>query len=135
MKIAAAISRYLLGLMFTVFGLNGFLHFLPQQMPPSPLAQQFIIAASASHYLAIVFVVQAIAGALLLAGRFVPLALAMLAPVLVNILDFHITMNPEGIAPGLLATLLWAVVFYRYRAHFTGIFKTRGNGEPVQRPA
>ena len=123
MKIAAAISRYLLGAMFTLFGLNGFLHFLPQQLPPSPLAQQFITAAFASHYMTVVFAVQLVAGVLLLAGRFVPLALAMLAPVLVNILDFHITMNPEGIGPGLVATLLWFVLFFRYRSNFAEVFK------------
>ena len=123
MKIAAAISRFLLGAMFTLFGLNGFLHFLPQQLPPSPLAQQFIMAAFASHYLAVVFAVQLAAGVLLLAGRFVPLALALLAPVLVNILDFHLTMNPQGIGPGLFATLLWLILFFRYRSNFTDVFK------------
>ena len=123
MKIATTVSRYLLGATFTLFGLNGFLHFLPQQLPPSPLAQQFIMAAFASHYMAVVFAVQLVAGVLLLAGRFVPLALAMLAPVLVNILDFHITMNPQGIGPGLFATLLWLVVFFRYRSNFAEVFK------------
>jgi uncharacterized membrane protein YphA (DoxX/SURF4 family) len=135
MKIAATVSRYLLGVMFTVFGLNGFLHFLPQQLPPSPLAQQFIIAAFTSHYMAVVFLVQLVAGVLLLAGLFVPLALAMLAPVLVNILDFHLTMDPEGIGPGLVATLLWLVLFFRHRASFMGILKLRGAEEPASRRA
>ncbi|MGA8160341.1 MAG: hypothetical protein WCB76_06015, partial [Acidobacteriaceae bacterium] len=118
MKIATTASRYLLGLLFTVFGLNGFLHFIHQPPPANPIAIQFFVAVSASHYMAVVFLVQIIGGVLLLAGRFVPLALAILAPVLVNILDYHITMDPSGIGPGLFATLLWVVLFLRYRSSF-----------------
>ncbi len=125
MRIAAMICRYLLGLMFTVFGLNGFFHFLPQPPATNPLAQQFMTAAFASHYLGVVFLVQIIGGVLLLAGRFVPLALTILAPVLVNILNFHVTMDPKNIGAGLLATLLWIVIFVRYRAHFRGIFTSK----------
>ena len=55
MKITALIARYLLGLMFTIFGLNGFLHFIPQPMPANPLAEQFLIAVSASHFAAFFF--------------------------------------------------------------------------------
>ncbi len=125
MKIVTIVCRYLLGLIFTVFGLNGFLHFLPMQPPPSQLAVQFMTAAFASHYIAVVFLVQVVGGVLLLAGRFVPLALAILGPVLVNILDFHITMNPAGIGPGAVSTVLWLILFWRYRANFKGIFEVR----------
>jgi len=122
MKIAATISRYLLGFLFTIFGLNGFFHFIHQPPPANPLAIQFFIAVSASHYMAVVFLVEIIGGVLLLVGRFVPLALAMLAPVLVNILDYHATMDPGGIGPGLLATIGWMILFLRYRSSFTQIF-------------
>jgi putative oxidoreductase len=125
MKIAATVSRYLLGLLFTVFGLNGFLHFIHQAPPANPLAVQFFVAVSGSHYMAVVFLVQIIGGVLLLAGRFVPLGLAMLAPVVVNILDYHITMDPGGIGPGLVATLLWIILFLRYRSSFAQIFQHR----------
>lgn len=125
MKIATTASRYLLGLLFTVFGLNGFLHFIHQPPPANPIAIEFFVAVSASHYMAVVFLVQIIGGVLLLAGRFVPLALAILAPVLVNILDYHITMDPSGIGPGLFATLLWVVLFLRYRSSFAQIFQHR----------
>ena len=84
MKVAATISRYILGLLFTVFGLNGFLHFIHQPPPANRIALQFLVSVSASHYMAVIFVVQIIGGVLLLAGRFVPLALAILAPVLVT---------------------------------------------------
>jgi len=129
MKIATTISRYLLGLLFTVFGLNGFLHFIHQAPPANPVAIQFFVAVSASHYMAVVFLVQIIGGILLLTGRFVPLALAILAPVLVNILDYHITMDPGGIGPGLFATILWVILFLRYRSSFVQIFQPRPSEE------
>jgi putative oxidoreductase len=125
MKIAATISRYLLGLIFTVFGLNGFLHFIHQPPPANPVALQFLIAVSVSHYMAVVFLVQIVGGILLLAGRFVPVAVAILAPVLVNVLDYHLTMDPRGIGPGLFSTILWFIVFLRCWPNFTGIFQAR----------
>lgn len=125
MKIVAIVSRYLLGLIFTVFGLNGFFQFLSMPPVPNPLAVKFMTAAFMSHYMVVVFLVQVVGGLLLLAGRFVPLALAILGPVLVNILTFHITMNPSGIVPGAVATVLWAILFWQYRANFAGIFEFR----------
>ena len=68
MKIASTIARYLLGLMFTVFGLNGFLSFIHQPPPTNPLAIQFFVAISSSHFAAFFFAVQLIAGLLLLSG-------------------------------------------------------------------
>ncbi|MFZ0516825.1 MAG: hypothetical protein WBG23_13510 [Acidobacteriaceae bacterium] len=125
MKTAANISRYILGLLFTVFGLNGFLHFIHQPPPANPVALQFFVAVSASHYMIVVFLVQLVGGLLLLSGRYVPLALAILAPVLVNILNYHITMDPGGIGAGLVATILWVMVFLRYRSSFAHIFQQR----------
>ncbi len=122
MKIATLITRILLGLMFAVFGLNGFLHFIPQPPPASPLAVQYMTVMSMSHYFVPVFLVQVVAGLMLLANRFVPLALALLAPVIVNILMFHTTMDPKGIGAGLLALLLWLVVFASVRSYFRGVF-------------
>ena len=123
MKIAATISRILLGLLFTVIGLNGFLNFIPSSMPANPVAAQFLTAVTVSHYLAVVFVVQIIGGVLLLWGCYIPLALTLLAAELVNILTYHITMDPGTIAPGLLATVLWVVVFARYRSSFDAILR------------
>ena len=110
MKIASTIARYLLGLMFTVFGLNGFFHFIPQPPPTHPLAGQFFGAVIASHFAAFFFAAQVIGGLLLLSGFFVPLALIVLAAELYNILAFHLTLEP-GIAPGLVACVLWVLVF------------------------
>lgn len=125
MKIASAVTRYLLGLIFFVFGLNGFLNFIHQAPPANPIAIQFLVAVSASHYIAVVFVAQIIGGILLLAGRFVPLGLALLAPVLVNILNYHLTMDPGGIGLGLVTSILWVVVLLPYRSSFAPIFQQR----------
>ena len=125
MKIATIISRYLLGLLFTVFGLYGFLQFIPQPPPPNPVAVQSLTAASVSRFMGLVLLVQLLGGILLLAGRFVPLAIAILAPVLLNILNYHLTMDPGSIGPALVATILWAILFLRNRASFAGIFQVR----------
>jgi putative oxidoreductase len=125
MKITSTIARYLLGLIFLVFGLNGFLNFIHQPPPANPVAIQFLVAVSASHYIVVVFVAQVIGGLLLLAGRFVPLGLAILAPILVNILDYHLSMDPGGIGVGLISTILWVVVFLPYRSNFARIFEQR----------
>jgi uncharacterized membrane protein YphA (DoxX/SURF4 family) len=125
MKITSTIARYLLGLIFLVFGLNGFLNFIHQPPPANPVAIQFLVAVSASHYIVVVFVAQVVGGLLLLAGRFVPLGLAILAPILVNILDYHLSMDPGGIGVGLISTILWVVVFLPYRSNFARIFEQR----------
>ncbi len=124
MKIATLIARILLGLLFLVFGLNGFLHFIPMA-PPAGLAGQYMGALFLSHYVVAVFLLQTIGGALLLANRFVPLALVLLGPVLVNILLFHALMAPEGMPVALFATVLWAILFYAVRRAFVGVLVQR----------
>ena len=125
MKIASVIARYLLGLMFTVFGLNGFLNFIHQPPPPNPLALQFFISISSSHFAAFFFAVQLIGGLLLLSGFFVPLALTVLAAELYNILAFHLTLAPASIAPALVASVLWILVFLQYRASFKDVLAAK----------
>jgi len=125
MKTAATISRYLLGFMFLVFGLNGFLHFIPQPPLASPLAGQYMTVMMASGAFTAIFVVEVIVGVLLLADRYVALALTVLAALLFNILLFHVTMNPEGIAPGLVAAILWVVLFLQHRSAFNGILQAK----------
>jgi hypothetical protein len=124
MKIAALIARNLLGLMFVVFGLNGFLGFI-KQPPPTGLALRFVMALSAPHYMAPVFLLQLVGGLVLLSNRFVALALVLLGPVIVNILLFHVLMAPQGIGPGAVVTLLWLITFYSVRSAFAGIFQAR----------
>jgi len=126
MKIAATVARYLMGIIFVVFGLNGFFNFIPQPpLPPGPLTQ-LMSAYMATHYLAFVFAVQLAAGILFLINRYVPLALTIIAPVIVNILMFHISFQPSGLPPGILVTILWFVVASRVWNAFDGIFQPRG---------
>jgi hypothetical protein len=123
MKIAAQICRILLGIAFVVFGLNGFLQFLPQGPMPTGLAGQFFGVFMASHYYVPVFAVQFVCGVLFLVNRYVPLALIMIAPVIVNILIFHILMNPGGIVPGVIVTVFWMIVARSVRGAFAGILQ------------
>ena len=125
MKIASIIARYLLGLIFLVFGLNGFLHFIPMPPPKGVLAGQFGGAIFASHYWVVVFGIQVIGGVLLLVNRYVPLALVLLGPVIVNILCYHVFLNPSGAVPAAVVTVLWLIVFYGRRQYFSGIFVQR----------
>jgi putative oxidoreductase len=124
MKTASTIARYLSGVIFLIFGLNGFLHFIPLP-PPSGVAGQFMGALFVSHYLTLIFALQVIGGVLLLANRYVPLALAILAPVIVNILSFHALMAPSGLPLALFVTVLWALVFVHVRTAFATLFHAR----------
>ena len=121
MKYAFVMVRVLLGLVFTVFGLNAFLHFLPN--PPVPgLAGQFMGALLGSHYYVIAFGTELIGGVLLLSNRYVPLALTLLGPVIVNILSFHMFLDSKNMAPAIVVTVLWFVVFSQVRSAFAGLF-------------
>jgi putative oxidoreductase len=124
MRTASAIARYLAGVIFLVFGLNGFLHFIPLP-PPEGVAGQFMGALYVTHYLWVIFAFQVIAGVLLLINRYVPLAVAVLAPVLVNILTFHALMAPSGLPLALFVTVLWALIFIDVRPAFSGLFQSR----------
>jgi putative oxidoreductase len=125
MKIASIIARYLLGLIFLVFGLNGFLHFIPMPPPKGALAAQFGGAIFGSHYWIVIFGVQVIGGVLLLVNQFVPLALAILGPVIVNIFFFHALMAPEGLPLAIVVILLWSLLAVRYKQYLSGIFVRR----------
>ncbi len=122
MKIASLIARYLLGILFLVFGANGFLHFIP--MPPMQgLAGQYMGALFLSHFLVVVFLLELIPAILLLVGRYVPLALVLLGPVIVNIVLFHAFLAPSGLPLALVVVVLWLLVFASVRSAFSGIFQ------------
>ena len=124
MKITAVIARFLLGLIFLVFGLNGFLHFLPSP-PLTGTAGQFVGALFVSHYLVVVFLLQLISAVLLLLNRYVPLALTLLAPIIVNILLIHLLMAPSGLPLAIVVTVLWILVFLSVRSAFSGLLQQR----------
>lgn len=123
MKTATIIARSLLGLIFVVFGLNMFLHFIPTPPPSEGPARDFMMALFVSHYLYIVGAVQVVGGVLLLIGRKVPLGLTLLGPVIVNILSFHVLMAPAGLPMAIVVSLLALFLLWRYRENFAGLVK------------
>ena len=124
MKIASLIARLLLGLVFAVFGLNGFLHFIKAPMPTG-IAGQFVGAIFASGFWVVVFGIQVIGGVLFLVNRFVPLALVLIGPMIVNILCFHGLMGAPGLPLAIVVAVLWAIVAIRNKQHLAGIFVQR----------
>src|SRR2546430_10432613 len=123
MKIATIIARVLLGLVFVVFGSNIFLHLIPMPPPPPGLLGDFTKALFLSHYLHVVAVFQIVGGLLLLIGRFVPLGLVLLAPVIVNIDLVHILLDPSGLPMAAVISILLVFLIWRYRDAFKGILK------------
>ena len=124
MRIAFTIARYLAGVIFLVMGLNGFLNFIPLP-PPGGIAGQFFSVLYVSHYLWVIFAFQLVAGVLLLINRYVALAVAILAPVIVNILSFHALMAPSGLPLALVVAVLWVLIFLDVRPAFSGLFQSR----------
>jgi hypothetical protein len=121
MKIVALISRLLLGFIFLVFGLNGFLHFI-HLPPPTGIAAQFFTAIFISKYWVVIFALQLLGGVLLLVNRYVPLALVVLGPIIVNIFFFHLLMAPSGLPLAILVAILWTVVAVRNKRYLSGLF-------------
>jgi uncharacterized membrane protein YphA (DoxX/SURF4 family) len=122
-----AIARVLLGLMFLVFGLNGFLNFIPQPKDPIPEgAMAFVGAMMKTGYLfQLVKGTEVVVGALLLLNRFVPLALAFLAPVIVNIVAFHAFLAPSGAVMTVVILGLELYLAWAYRSAFRGMLAAR----------
>lgn len=125
MRILILVARLLLGLLFLVFGLNAFLNFLNMGPMPTGLAGQFMGALYLSHYIWVVAALQVIGGVLLLIGRYVPLGLVLLGPVIVNIVLYHLFLSPAGVPLAIVAVILWFIVFYGYRQYFSGLFVQR----------
>lgn len=125
MRHVPTVLRVLLGLAFTVFGLNYFFNFLPPQGMPPQEAMAFLGAFVSSKYLALVKVFEIGAGLLLLTNRFVPLALALLAPILVGITFFHVTLAPAGVALPLALVALELAVAWSYRHAFAPMLRAR----------
>src|ERR1700677_4358540 len=111
-------ARLLLGLVFFVFGLNGFLHFIPQPPPPQPALAFFGALFATGYMLPLIMGTQLLVGVLLLANRFVPMALILIAPVIVNIVAFHVALAPAGLPLALVVLALELVMAWSYREAF-----------------
>lgn len=121
----ATAARLLMGLEFFVFGLNGFLHFLPQPPIAGAPAALFGAFIGSGYLFQLIMGTQLLTGVLLLANRFVPLALAIIAPVIVNIIAFHLFLAPAGMGPGLLALVLELYLAWAYRHTFAPMLSPR----------
>ena len=118
-------ARILLGLIFFVFGLNGFLQFLPQP-PMAGAAGAFAGALAATGYMfPLIKGVEVVCGALLLLGQFVPLALVLLAPIIVNIVLFHAVLAPEGVVMGIVILALELLLARAHRGAYAPMLKRR----------
>ncbi len=124
MKILTLIVRILFGLMFVVFGLNGFLDFMPKpKEPPKGHALEFFTALSATGYLRVVMALQLIGGVLVWSGRFLPLGLLVLGPIIVNILLFHIYIDRNGLERAIVTSALALFLFCRHWSAFAPAFR------------
>jgi len=125
MKIVVLIVRILMGVAFLFFGANGLFNFIPQPPMPPGLMKDFSTVMAASHYMAAVGLVEIVASVLLLINRYVPLALVLIGPVIVNILIFHILIAPASIGPGVAVAIFWFVLFFSVKSAFAGIFQAK----------
>ena len=123
MKVATIIVRILLGLIFVVFGSNAFLHFLPMPPLPQNVAGDYVRVFMVSGYVYVVGFFEVVGGLLLLIGRFVPLGLTILGPIIVNILIFHALMAPEGFPSAIVVTALELFLLWSYRAAFAPLLR------------
>src|SRR6202051_176068 len=123
MKAATIISRVVLGLIFVTFGLNMFLNFIHMPPPAEGPARDFMTALFVSHYLYVVGALQVVGGLLLFTGRWVPLGLTLVGPVIVNIVCFHALMEPAGLPMAITVSALAVFLLWRHRGNFAGLVK------------
>jgi len=129
MKYVVLISRLLLGLIFFVFGLNNILHFI-HLPPPSGEAGTLMTILVSSHWMTFVGCIMVVSGLLFLVGRFIPLALTLTAPVVVNILLYHLLLEPHGLVPGAVVTVLEVVLILAYWRNFFPLFAPDAKPDP-----
>jgi uncharacterized membrane protein YphA (DoxX/SURF4 family) len=122
LKITTIIARSFLGLIFVVFGLNLFLHFIPMP-PPKGDAGTFMGVMYSSHYLHAIKCFEIVGGLLLLIGRYVPLGLTLVGPVVVNILLYSIFLDNTGMPMAIILSALSLFLLWQYKASFAGLVK------------
>ena len=123
-RFAPVVARALLGALFLVSGLNKLVPFMP--MPPMPPEAGAFIGAlvSTGYFLPFLAVIEVAAGALLIAGRFVPLALVVLAPIVVHVALFHLRLAPNvGIVAFVLAAELYLA--WTHRSAYAPMLRAR----------
>lgn len=127
------VARVLYGLLFVVFGAEAFLHFMPPQPPPPPAAAAFAGGLfSAGYFVVLLKGAEVVTGLMLLTNRYVPLALVILAPIVINIVAFHVFLAPEGNAIAFAVLALQLYLAWVHRAAFAPLLVARlGAPEPT----
>lgn len=126
MRHAITIARLLLGLAFVVFGLDYFFHFMPPMGEPSAEGMAYLDALFATGFMfPLIKGIEVLAGVLLLSGFLVPLALALLAPLLLNIALYHLALDPNGLWLALVLAALELFLLWAYRDNFRALFELR----------
>ena len=127
------VGRIVLGLIFSVFGLNGFLGFLPMPPMPGPAGELLGAFVAAGYMFPLIKGTEVAVGLLLLSGRFVPLALTVLAPVTLNIVAFHLFLAPAGLIMPLMIVALHVGLAYAYRDAFRGLLSAKAQPVAIRR--
>jgi uncharacterized membrane protein YphA (DoxX/SURF4 family) len=128
---AVVVARVLLGLIFFVFGLNGFLQWFPLPAMKGAATEFMGGLVASGYFLPLLFGTNTITGAALLTGRFVPLALTVLAPVIVNIVAVHLFLDPSGFPLTILVVVLELFLAWSYRAAFLSLLSARNDAAPA----
>jgi uncharacterized membrane protein YphA (DoxX/SURF4 family) len=123
-KLKAA-ARILLGLIFVIFGLNGFLNFIPVPAPPEAGAKFLGALFETGYMFPMIKSIEILAGVALIAGYFAPLALLFLAPIIVNIFLYHLMLDPAGLVVPLILMALALFLGHQYRAEFKSVLKMK----------
>lgn len=134
-KYGPVVARILFGLMFLVFGLNGFLHFIPQPPVPERVGAFMMGLAQTGYMLPLIKGVEVLVGVLLLANRFVPLALALIAPNVVNIVLLHTVLAPSGLPVALAVLAMELYLAWSYRASYRSMLQARTTLDAGERRA
>ena len=129
-RIVTAIVRVLLGLMFLVFGLNGFLNFIPAPKDLPPDLVTVSTGLMKGGYMTVVSATEILVALLLLTNLFVPLALALLAPIVVGIITFHIAIAPTTIVPGIVVLVMELYLAWAYRGAFRPMLRAKVSPGP-----
>lgn len=126
-NVVLVVARVLLGLPLVIFGLNGFLNFIPP--PPDGLADGAMAFSKAlidtGYMMPLIGATQLLVGVLLLINRLVPLALLLFAPFIVNAVAFHLALEPSGLVPALVFLGLHLYLAWRYRAAYAPLWRGR----------
>jgi uncharacterized membrane protein YphA (DoxX/SURF4 family) len=122
MHIVAIVIRTLLGIVFLIFGVNAFVHVIPMPTPTGD-AGTFMGILVHSHYLYAVKCFEIIGGAILISGRFTPLGLTLIGPVIINILFYDLFLDQSGLPLGLAIAACEIFLVERHRSAFAGVFR------------